>query len=118
MAWAALRQRAFPALPWLLGRAVDAGEREGSPAAAAGYAGAFALAGLPLTVPAGDRRVIVGETGSGKSTPGRLPAGLDPPYPRTVPASRGRWPGWASWTGSAPPRGPRHPRGHPYAVGR
>ncbi|MFD5412102.1 ABC transporter transmembrane domain-containing protein [Streptomyces nojiriensis] len=34
------------ALPWLLGRAVDAGVREGSPAAAAGYAGAFALAAL------------------------------------------------------------------------
>ncbi|MER6253333.1 hypothetical protein ABT224_18460 [Streptomyces sp. NPDC001584] len=44
MAWAALRQCA--ALPWLLGRAVDAGVREGSPAAAAGYAGAFALAAL------------------------------------------------------------------------
>ncbi|MFE1873955.1 ABC transporter transmembrane domain-containing protein [Streptomyces sp. NPDC059496] len=43
-AWAALRQCAFLALPWLLGRAVDAGVREGSPVAAAGYAGAFALA--------------------------------------------------------------------------
>lgn len=44
--WAALRQCAFLALPWLLGRAVDAGVRDGSPAAAAGWAGAFALAAL------------------------------------------------------------------------
>jgi ATP-binding cassette, subfamily B, bacterial len=40
--WATVRQAAFLALPWLLGRALDHGVKGGSPAATAGYAGAFA----------------------------------------------------------------------------
>ncbi|MFJ4770333.1 ABC transporter transmembrane domain-containing protein [Streptomyces uncialis] len=39
--WAASRQCAFLALPWLLGRAVDAGVARSSPGAAAGWALAF-----------------------------------------------------------------------------
>ncbi|GAA0940115.1 hypothetical protein GCM10009560_51280 [Nonomuraea longicatena] len=40
---AVVRQLAFLALPWLLGRAVDLGVRAGSVAAAAGYAAAFVV---------------------------------------------------------------------------
>ncbi|MER0245365.1 ABC transporter ATP-binding protein [Streptomyces sp. HSW2009] len=42
--WAALRQLAFLALPWLLGRAVDSGVRDGNATAAAGYAAVFLCA--------------------------------------------------------------------------
>lgn len=41
--WATLRQCAFLAMPWLLGRAIDAGVKQGSPAVTAGYAGVFVL---------------------------------------------------------------------------
>lgn len=41
--WAALRQCAFLAMPWVLGRAIDAGVKRGSVAVVAGYAGAFVL---------------------------------------------------------------------------
>lgn len=40
---AVVRQAAFLALPWLLGRAVDAGVQQGSVPAAAGWAAAFAV---------------------------------------------------------------------------
>ncbi|MFI6390695.1 ABC transporter ATP-binding protein [Nonomuraea sp. NPDC050547] len=43
VAAAVVRQLAFLALPWLLGRAVDLGVRAGSVPAAAGYAGAFVV---------------------------------------------------------------------------
>ncbi|TYR36092.1 ABC transporter transmembrane domain-containing protein, partial [Streptomyces parvus] len=42
--WAALRQSAFLAMPWLLGRAVDAGVESGSPAGALLYGAAFLAA--------------------------------------------------------------------------
>ncbi|MEU5402897.1 ABC transporter ATP-binding protein [Streptomyces sp. NPDC005963] len=41
--WATLRQCAFLAMPWVLGRAIDAGVKKGSLAVVAGYAGAFVL---------------------------------------------------------------------------
>ncbi len=44
VAWAALRQSAFLAMPWLLGRAVDAGVQAGSPRGALLYGGAFLAA--------------------------------------------------------------------------
>ncbi|MFE7459540.1 ABC transporter ATP-binding protein [Streptomyces sp. NPDC057554] len=44
VAWAALRQSAFLAMPWLLGRAVDAGVQTGSPGGALLYGGAFLAA--------------------------------------------------------------------------
>ncbi|MBK3589755.1 ABC transporter ATP-binding protein, partial [Streptomyces sp. MBT57] len=44
VAWAALRQSAFLAMPWLLGRAVDAGVQAGSPGGALLYGGAFLAA--------------------------------------------------------------------------
>ncbi|MFD9910126.1 ATP-binding cassette domain-containing protein [Streptomyces sp. NPDC059063] len=43
VAWAVLRQCAFLALPWVLGRAVDSGVRGGDPAVAAAWAGAFVV---------------------------------------------------------------------------
>ncbi|MEO3976451.1 ABC transporter ATP-binding protein [Streptomyces sp. CAU 1734] len=43
VAWAVLRQCAFLAMPWLLGRAIDAGVKRGSATAAAGWAAAFAV---------------------------------------------------------------------------
>ncbi|NEB87598.1 ABC transporter ATP-binding protein, partial [Streptomyces anulatus] len=42
--WAAVRQCAFLAMPWLLGRAVDAGVRSGSPVGALPYVAAFLAA--------------------------------------------------------------------------
>ncbi|MGW1293780.1 ABC transporter ATP-binding protein [Streptomyces sp. NPDC002533] len=42
--WAAVRQSAFLAMPWLLGRAVDAGVERGSPAGALLYGAAFLAA--------------------------------------------------------------------------
>ncbi|MFJ8252391.1 ABC transporter ATP-binding protein [Streptomyces sp. NPDC094466] len=42
--WAAVRQGAFLAMPWLLGRAVDAGVRSGSPVGALPYGAAFLAA--------------------------------------------------------------------------
>ncbi|NEE35657.1 ABC transporter ATP-binding protein, partial [Streptomyces sp. SID7982] len=42
--WAAVRQSAFLAMPWLLGRAVDAGVQSGSPAGALLYGAAFLAA--------------------------------------------------------------------------
>ncbi|WP_244229702.1 ABC transporter ATP-binding protein [Kitasatospora albolonga] len=44
VAWAALRQSAFLAMPWLLGRAVDAEVQTGSPGGALLYGGAFLAA--------------------------------------------------------------------------
>ncbi|WP_430480261.1 ABC transporter ATP-binding protein [Streptomyces sp. P11-1] len=44
VAWAALRQSAFLAMPWLLGRAVDAGVQARSPRGALLYGGAFLAA--------------------------------------------------------------------------
>ncbi|MFD7380179.1 ABC transporter ATP-binding protein [Streptomyces anulatus] len=42
--WAAVRQGAFLAMPWLLGRAVDTGVRSGSPVGALPYVAAFLAA--------------------------------------------------------------------------
>ncbi|MFD4750997.1 ABC transporter ATP-binding protein [Streptomyces rubiginosohelvolus] len=42
--WAAVRQSAFLAMPWLLGRAVDAGVQSGSPAGALLYGAVFLAA--------------------------------------------------------------------------
>ncbi|MFJ6146634.1 ABC transporter ATP-binding protein [Streptomyces anulatus] len=42
--WAAVRQCAFLAMPWLLGRAVDTGVRSGSPVGALPYVAAFLAA--------------------------------------------------------------------------
>lgn len=44
VAWAALRQSAFLAMPWLLGRAVDEGVQAGSPGGALLYGGGFLAA--------------------------------------------------------------------------
>ncbi|MEU8563533.1 ABC transporter ATP-binding protein [Streptomyces cyaneofuscatus] len=44
VAWAALRQSAFLAMPWLLGRAVDEGVEAGSPGGALLYGGGFLAA--------------------------------------------------------------------------
>ncbi|MCM2387956.1 ABC transporter ATP-binding protein [Streptomyces albipurpureus] len=41
--WATVRQCAFLAMPWVLGRAIDAGVKQGSPTGTAGYAGVFVL---------------------------------------------------------------------------
>ncbi|MFB8385250.1 ABC transporter ATP-binding protein [Streptomyces rubiginosohelvolus] len=44
VSWAAVRQSAFLAMPWLLGRAVDAGVQSGSPAGALLYGAVFLAA--------------------------------------------------------------------------